>query len=180
MFKETFTSKIDKDASPFRRQMRYFFLRFIRLKGDPSSLARGVAVGLFIGVTPTIPLHTILTLALALVCRGSKIAALLSSWLISNPLTFFPQYYFSWKIGSLVTSMDLSWDRIEGEIDLIRSGAGFWDTLASFGQLGQEAIIGMLAGGCLLATPITIIGFFASRYFFAIIQKKRQQRHTLN
>ena len=34
-----------------QRAARYYYLRFIRLQGDPHTLARGVAIGLFIGVT---------------------------------------------------------------------------------------------------------------------------------
>ena len=75
------------------RASKYYYLRFIRLRGKPSVLARGVAVGIFIGITPTIPFHTILALIFAYVLRGSKIAALLATFLVSNPLTFFLQYY---------------------------------------------------------------------------------------
>jgi len=35
-----------------QRTARYYYLKFIRLKGDPAMLARGVAVGVFIGITP--------------------------------------------------------------------------------------------------------------------------------
>ena len=83
-----------------RRTARYYYLRFIRLKGDPSVLARGVAVGTFIGITPTIPFHTVMALGLSFILRGSKVAALLATFLVSNPLTFFPQYYLSWQIGN--------------------------------------------------------------------------------
>ena len=78
-----------------RRASRYYYLKFIRLRGNPGVLARGVAVGTFVGITPTIPFHTVLALFLAFILRGSKIAALLTSVLISNPLTFLLQYYLS-------------------------------------------------------------------------------------
>ena len=69
-----------------QRTIRYYYLKFIRLKGDPSSLARGVAVGTFIGITPTIPFHTVMTLALAFLLRGSKVAALLATVIVSRDL----------------------------------------------------------------------------------------------
>ena len=40
-------------------------------------MAMGTAVGVFVAFTPTIPFHTILTIALAFVFRGSKPAALI-------------------------------------------------------------------------------------------------------
>ncbi|MEA1867995.1 MAG: DUF2062 domain-containing protein, partial [Thermodesulfobacteriota bacterium] len=51
--------KKDKGSSP-GRTVRYQWLRLVRLRGDPFVLARGIAIGTFIGLTPTIPFHTIL------------------------------------------------------------------------------------------------------------------------
>ena len=44
-----------------KRRFRIFYERFISLKGDPSQIAAGLAIGVFVGVTPTIPLHTAIT-----------------------------------------------------------------------------------------------------------------------
>lgn len=159
-----------------QRTARYYYLRLIRLKGDPGFLARGVAIGIFIGVTPTIPLHTILTLLLAFILRGSKLAAILAGWAVSNPLTFFFQYYFSWRLGSWLTGSDLSWERINAVVTRISDGAGFGETFALLGKLSQDTIVVMVVGGCALAAPIAVIGYLLSRRFFAAVQRKRQQR----
>jgi len=174
------TNSNPEKKDPIRRRLRYLYLRFIRLQGDPATIARGVAVGLFVGVTPTIPLHTILTLSLALVCRGSKIAAMLASWLISNPLTFIPQYYFSWKIGNWLTAADLSWERVQSEIEFISSGAGFRESINALGHLGHDTLVSLVLGGCLLATPFALLGYFASLRFFSALQRKRRQKQVLN
>jgi uncharacterized protein (DUF2062 family) len=79
------------------RTAKYYYLRFLRLRGKPGELARGVAIGIFVGITPTIPFHTILALILAMILRGSKIAALLATVLVSNPLTFVSQKYYLGK-----------------------------------------------------------------------------------
>ena len=81
-----------------RRKIRYCYLRLRRLKGDPRKIAWGMALGVFIGVTPTIPFHMISALALAHIFRISRIAAVMGVW-ISNPITIPPFYYFSFKIG---------------------------------------------------------------------------------
>ena len=41
-----------------RRRGKEFYDRFISLKGEPANIAMGMAIGVFIGVTPTIPFHT--------------------------------------------------------------------------------------------------------------------------
>ncbi len=162
-----------------KRTFRYYYLRFIRLKGDPDMLARGVAVGAFIGVTPTIPFHTILILFFALLFRGSKVAGILASWLVSNPLTFFLQYYLSWKIGTFITPYKFSWQKIQTTLDFLSKGS-FMENVAVINQLGWEIIICMVVGGCILALPIATVLYFLSKSFFIKLEKKRQVKHILS
>ena len=159
---------------PFRT-IRYYWLKFIRLQGDPHVLARGVAIGIFIGVTPTIPFHTILAIALALMLRGSKIAALLFTVIVSNPFTFFFQYYFSWRIGTLLTFKDLSWGKVCSVLNLIAANAGLRDTVMALSGLGLDAISVMLVGGIVLALPFSLVGYLLSYLFFALWQKKKKR-----
>jgi hypothetical protein len=86
-----------------KRASRYYYLKFTRLQGDPQSLAWGTAIGTFFGITPIIPLHTVINLIVTFLTRTSTIAALLASLIVCNPLTYVPQYYFSTLIGNAVT-----------------------------------------------------------------------------
>jgi len=97
----------------FERLTRYYYLRFTRLKGNPKSLAMGTAIGVFIGISPTIPLHTVLILGITIATRTSTIAGIISSWVVCNPLTYIPIYYFSMLLGNLVTPYELNWQRIK-------------------------------------------------------------------
>lgn len=157
------------------RTLKYFYLRFIRLKGDPHTLAKGIAIGVFIGSTPTVPFHTVLTLSLALIFRAAKFPALVASMLVTNPLT----YYLSWKIGNWLTPWDLSWERINTVKEVILSGAGFFEIISAFGKLSHEVIIAMLLGGIIYATPLALLGYIISYKFFMTVQKKRRDKHVL-
>jgi uncharacterized protein (DUF2062 family) len=159
-----------------RRFFRYYYLKFIRLQGDPEEIARGVAIGVFIGITPTIPLHTILILAIALLLRAGKIAGLLASCVVSNPLTFFFQYYLSWRIGTWLLPYDLSWERIQSVMAVISGHSSFRTSIEALGKLGGEAILVMLTGGILLAIPFTIASYFLSLSFFKSLRKKNKKR----
>lgn len=162
-----------------QRTVRYYSLRFKRLRGDPSFLAFGVAIGVFVGITPTIPLHTVLALMLAFILRASKIAALLATVLVSNPLTFFMQYYLSWRIGSWLTSSDLSWEKIATVVGYITADPGFRESLAALSELSREAILVLLLGGFVMALPLALLGYILSFYFFAAVQKKRREKRLL-
>lgn len=161
------------------RAAKYYYLKFLRLQGDPHSLALGVAIGLFVGITPTIPLHSALIIVLAWILRGNILAALIAATAISNPLTWLPQYYFSWRLGSWLLPGRLSWERIQGLLGLFASDAGFSQNLALLGQLGLEAVAVMLLGGVLLAIPFTCAGYLLSFKFFRALRKKRQEKHFL-
>lgn len=164
----------------FRRTLRYYYLRFIRLQGDPGSLARGVALGLFIGVTPTLPLHTILIVLLAGLLRSNLIAALLAATVVSNPLTFVPQYYLSWKVGNSITAGDLCWERVSGLIHMITNNAGFTAILKTTIDLGFETVSILLLGGCILAAPLAFMGYVSSFRFFDAVRRKRREKHILS
>lgn len=162
-----------------RRTARYYYLRFLRLKGDPVTLARGVAIGIFIGITPTLPLHTVLIILFASLLRGNLIAALVSATIISNPLTIVPQYYLSWFVGDLFLPGRLTWDRIRSTLDLILSDAGLRESLSVLFHLGRDALLVMILGGVLLAIPFTIAGYLLSLRLFEKISAKRREKHIL-
>ncbi|MBE9520826.1 MAG: DUF2062 domain-containing protein [Proteobacteria bacterium] len=161
------------------RATKYYYLRFIRLRGKPSVLARGVAVGIFVGITPTIPFHTILALIFAYVLRGSKIAALLATVLVSNPLTFFLQYYLSFRIGNWLTPSNISWEKMTELMDALSNGANFSKSISALGHMGLEALSLLLIGGVILAIPFTVASYVLSFLFFTSMQQKRREKHIL-
>ena len=163
-----------------RRAARYYYLRFIRLRGHPSVLARGVAVGTFIGITPTIPFHTILALIFAIILRGSKVTALLAAVIVSNPLTFFLQYYFSWKIGNWFTPAEHSWDEVSGLLDAVVNGENYRGAFTVLAEIGLDSLVILIGGGIILAIPFTIAFYVLTYMFFRSINKKRLEKHVLD
>lgn len=81
-----------------KRTLRYQWLKLLRLQDDPRKLAWGMALGVFIGVTPTVPFHFISILFLAPLLRVSPVAAFLGIQ-VCNPLTIPPLYLAAFKVG---------------------------------------------------------------------------------
>jgi len=163
-----------------KRQFKFYYLKFLRLKGDPDTIARGVALGTFIGITPTIPFHTAALLILIPLFRANIVAAFLASILTCNPLTYFPQYYFSWRIGNALTPLEVSWERINSVMEIVFSDAGFSAIFESLSKLGIDTAIVLVVGGFILATPFTIASYFFSLKFFTALREKKQRKHILN
>lgn len=162
-----------------RRTTRYYYLRFIRLRDTPYSLAMGTALGAAIGVTPTLPLHTVAIVGITLLLRVNTIAAIIAGAVISNPLTFAAQYYLSWKIGDIILPGRLTWNRLQEVLALVKE-AGILEGIKILSHLSIDAIMVMLMGGLVLAIPLGIATYFFSYRFFEHIQNKRQQKHLLN
>lgn len=163
-----------------KRTCRYYYLKFIRLKGDPQSLAWGTAIGTFFGITPIIPFHTVINLIVTFLTRTSTIAALLASLIVCNPVTYVPQYYFSTLIGNAVTPYNFTWERMKAVLDILLAKPGIMESLHALAGLGYEAIIVLLVGGSILALPFTIASYFLSLRLFIKIRDKRSGKHVLN
>jgi len=160
------------DAMPFayipyminlQRKIRYCYIRFRRLKGNPQKIALGMALGVFIGVTPTIPFHTILALILSHIFRISRIAAVMGVW-ICNPVTIPLLYYFSFVIGKklLYPHLDMSMPEFIDIQDLLK--------------LGWEINLSLQLGGLILALPAGMMAYFLTLW---AIKRYRLQTPTL-
>lgn len=86
---------------------------------EPSRIAGGMAVGVFIGFTPFYGLHTLLALAAAFVLRLNKAATVTAAWF--NLPWFAPFVYaFCAKLGEAILSGNFSWAGLGGLVE----GAG--------------------------------------------------------
>jgi uncharacterized protein (DUF2062 family) len=143
-----------------KRTVRYHFLKLRRLQGDPKKLALGAALGVFIGLTPTIPFHTVLILALAPLMRASVIAAYLGIW-VSNPLTWVPQYLLAYEVGCRVL--------FRGEALCIPEHANVADFLGLLWRGG----LALQVGGVLISLPPAIATYFLTLW---AVKRYRQRR----
>src|SRR6056297_1739014 len=89
----------------FVRQTKLNLLRFIRLRGSPEEIAKGFALGIFIGMTPTFGIQMPLAFFFAWILRENKLAALVGVW-ITNPLTAPFIYASEYEIGRLLLGME--------------------------------------------------------------------------
>ncbi len=71
------------------RAYLYVKHRLTRLPGTPEQIARGIGVGVFAAFSPFYGLHFLVAAVVALLMRGSVIAALLGTF-FGNPLTYIP------------------------------------------------------------------------------------------
>ncbi|MCG6930049.1 MAG: DUF2062 domain-containing protein [Desulfofustis sp.] len=162
------------------RTGKYYFLKLLRLRGSPKSIALGTAIGIFIGITPTIPFHTVAIIALTIVTRSSFIAAFIASMLISNPFTVVPQYSLSLVIGNALTPYHLDWERIRQVLDVVLSDAALQARIEAVTSLSYEAITVLLVGGTILALPFSVAGYYLFLFLIVSFRKRRSSKHVLH
>jgi uncharacterized protein (DUF2062 family) len=146
----------------FKHYIREFVARVKNLKGDPHYVAKGMAIGVFISITPTIPFHTVLAVTLAFILRGSKAAAVLGVW-FSNPLTAPIFYWGCYKAGMYLLGISAPFDvKYESILELI--------------NLGMDVTIAMIAGGIILGILPGIASYFITRKIIVTIRLRRASK----
>jgi uncharacterized protein len=139
--------------------LREFVDRVKNLKGDPHYVAMGMAIGVFIGITPTMPFHTVLAVALAFILRGSKVAAALGVW-FCNPVTAPVFYWGSYKAGMYLLGNPAPFDvKYESVLELL--------------DLGMDVTIAMIAGGVILGILPGIASYFITRKIITTVRLRK-------
>ncbi len=143
-----------------QRRIRTFYERFISLKGDPESIAAALAMGVFVGVTPTIPLHTGIIVIIGLLFKMNITAAYLGSWLISNPVTIPLLYLSQYELGRIMLGMG------PHRFELAEY------SVAAIAALGWQILLPLLTGGIVMAPICAVPAYYVSRWLITTIRAK--------
>ncbi|MDB9524626.1 DUF2062 domain-containing protein [Oscillatoria sp. CS-180] len=141
------------------RRTRYIYLRFIRLRGHPKELARGLAAGVFAGMFPLFGLQTIIGVAIALRIKGNPLLAAGGTW-ISNPLTYLPIYAFNYQLGSWI----LRRPAVNPFTDV--------ESLKSWVETGADVGISLMLGSLVMGLIFGILSYFLGLPLIRRAQKR--------
>ena len=139
-------------------------LRAILMLDDSAhSIALGTAVGMFIGMTPTVGIQMILVMIFAFLMRPifgfNRMAALIGVY-ISNPLTLVLIYWLDYKVGTLFIPGNVSREDF-ARILHYDGFEGWWTALTElFLVVGAPLVVGSL----LLATVSSIVTYPTLRW----------------
>lgn len=170
-------------AKQYWRRLRYFVLfRVLHADDTPYRIAMGVAVGLFVGWTPTVGAQMVIALALATLLRANKIIPVALVW-ITNPVTMLPIFYVNWVVGRLIMpdsdplKMNEAYIRLRAIIQhapnffQVMTDPSTWRQLLTiFVEMGTELWIGSFAVGMLLA----VSGYFTTLHAVLYLRERRR------
>ncbi len=164
--------------------LRLLYYRLIvpvkRARERPELIARGVAIGLLLGFTPTVGLQMYLIfmiwLALRRVWNFNMVLAIAWSW-VSNPATMLPMYYLFYLTGKVIL-LDFdghsSFGMFTEQLDKVMAAdnenalyalldlvANLWDTF------GLSIVVGCLP----YSLGLSVIGYWVT---YRIVRKPKE------
>ena len=160
-----------------KKKIELFIEKAKKLHGDPHYVAFGMAIGVFVAFTPTMPFHIFLAIVAAILFKASKPAAILGAWL-SNPLTMVFLYFAGYKVGYLffensgqdLKSIELLIAQIKSDIELSEKIIYF----IGFIKTKIKIFLIMITGGVILGLPSGFIVYYITKKFMVGLHRKNQ------
>jgi uncharacterized protein (DUF2062 family) len=151
------------------RTIKTIYLKLLRQKGTPESIARGVASGFFIGFLIPIGFQTGLAIGLAFLLKAKKIPAAAATW-ITNPVTVTFIYPVQCYVGARLLGQKLTFDSIDEMISSFMEAP----SVSSFVALGGNVILIFILGGLLFGIVSGVISYFAT---LGMVESYRRRKH---
>ena len=134
------------------RTLKRIYYRFLRIRGTPNQISLGLALGIFIGMTPFLGFHTVIAVLLASVLKWSKITAALGV-LITNPFTAPFIYPFTYHIGAKVTGFS---DRSQW-LKIFEPGG-----VIGLMEDSPMILVDLSVGGGIIGLPLAVISYYVA------------------
>jgi uncharacterized protein (DUF2062 family) len=157
------------------RFIKYYFLRLIRIKGEPYELALGMALGVFSAMLPILPFHIALAVALALVFRVSKITAAIGVW-VSNPFTWYLLYFYNYKIGTFVLGLSGDERSFFSIMGSIKESGETLETILRIAHASWTIIAAFVIGGLIMGVVAAVPSYFILLKIFNLLGDWRQRK----
>jgi uncharacterized protein (DUF2062 family) len=154
--------KMEQKSLPtfFRRT----FDRFLRIRGNPREIALGFALGIFIGMTPSMGFQIPVVVFFAALLKWNKISSVLGVW-ITNPATAPFIYSLTYVTGAKILGHDAIQNFNLSDI-----------SIRLLLQKAPKIIIAMSVGGVVMGLPLAVLAYIIahklSRRYQEQVKKK--------
>lgn len=151
-----------------RTKERFYkaYKRFLAIEGEPHHIALGFALGLFVGMTPTMGFQMAIAIFFAIPLKWNKLSAAAGVW-ITNPLTAPFIYWFNYVIGKKVFHIQIARECIGDP-----STRSFLDLIKET----PDILLIMTLGGVLIGLPLAVLGYYVS--YSLISRYQRRKKHA--
>ncbi len=140
---------LEEKKSLFKISLGKTYERFLKIRGTPREIGLGFALGLFVGMSPTMGFQMAIAVFLAAVFKWNKISAAASVW-ITNPVTAPIIYGVTYFIGANIIGMP--------GIKLTPEAFSVTSFITFFKQT-PRIFWAMTLGGAIVGLPLAIAGY---------------------
>jgi len=149
-------SKSSQKPLKHRLSPRELLRTILMLDDTPHSIALGTAIGMFIGLTPTVGVQMGLVLVFAFLVRPlfsfNKVAAVLTVY-VSNPFTVAPIYWGCYRLGTIFVEGHVTYEDFATIVEY-HNFREWWDTATTlFVDVGTPLLVGSLIVAVLTSVP---------------------------
>jgi len=137
----------------------------IRLHGSPEEIAWGLALGLFIAMTPTVGLQMMIAVPIASLFRVNSAAAAAGCWL-TNPLTIPFLYGLNYWVGATLLGYDGTF--------VIEGALTFEILLAA----GRDVWLSLIVGGFVTGAICAAVSYYPTIYLVRAGRKTLERRRA--
>lgn len=147
--------------------LKQMYERFIRIRGNPREIALGFALGIFVGMSPTMGVQIIIAVFIAALLKWNKISATIAVF-ITNPFTAPFIYGTTYLVGAKILGVKKPFIfPKQFDIDAARNILE-----------GTPRIFGALTvGGIVIGLPLAIAAYYVS--YAAIVQARKKLHKKL-
>jgi uncharacterized protein (DUF2062 family) len=141
---------------------RKFIVRLLELDDTPREIAWGIAIGVFVAMTPTVGIQMITIALLCTLFGGNRLAGVAMAW-ISNPLTVVPIYWLNYVIGSIILrTPPMTKAEIAQLVKLESTGmfGMFFEFLGNLGSMTARCAGPMFLGGVIVGIVCAIPSYY--------------------
>ena len=128
------------------RQAKLMLVHFVRMRGMPEEIAKGVALGIFIGMTPTFGFQMAIALFFAYLLKENRLAAILGVW-VTNPVTAPVIYTIEYEMGRILLGME-------------RASLPTEFTWSAYADLGWNILFPLWVGGLVAGVILGALSYF--------------------
>lgn len=161
---KTRTKKQQEKRRSSNDSLKRAYERFLKIRGNPREIALGFALGLFIGMTPTIGFQIPIAVFVAALFKWNKISAAVAVW-ITNPLTAPLIYSFSYFVGAKMLGFKIAPKLLTG-LDL-----------PTLKEAGAKILLATTVGGVVVGIPLALLGYYLA--FSAVHGYQTKLKHRV-
>jgi uncharacterized protein (DUF2062 family) len=140
------------------------FKRLFNLKGDPKMIARGFALGSFVGMLPFPGFQMLISATLATFLRYNRMAAVAGVF-NTNLVTGVFVFAFNYWLGKKILGIESSF-RLPDRINL-----NFAKTVM---DAGSDVFLSLLLGGAITGIFATFLGYYIS---LSVLTRKNRMKY---